>query len=393
MDPLKPVVYHAGKVYYSDFPDNLCRTWDYAPVLEGLNENTEYAKLYCAGKSMVQCVPTSLQAEFGEAATEYQSHLISAKTAKIDLSKIPPYQVVPENTIKNFYKNSEEILKYIFDAYSKPHNYEVLDQVNKITKNIQHNTLKIDYSYLREYTPRNHLDAAFVKKMMTEECKIKYNIFGTITGRMTTDKSGLSIMTMPSELRPAILPKNDFLVEIDFNAAELRVALSLLGYSQPQEDIHDWNMSRVFKATKDRSEAKKKIFAWLYNSKSENEEIEKIYDRSKILAKYYDGQKIKNFFGREIECEPKVALNYIIQSTAADMFSQQLIKVNELIKSRKTDILYTMHDSIVLDFSHEDRDILQSIIGAFSSTDLGDFLINISIGERYNEMKVKRWTK
>ena len=152
-------------------------------------------------------------------------------------------------------------------------------------------------------------------------------------------------------------------------------------------------MSNVFGDTKDRSEAKKKIFAWLYNSKSENAEIEKIYDRSRILGQYYDNEKIKNFFGREIFCEPKVALNYIIQSTAADMFSRQLIKVGEIIEERKTKILYTMHDSIVLDFAHEDREILNTILQEFSATDLGDFLINISVGEKYNQMKVKTWIK
>lgn len=393
MSDLSPVIYSNGKIYKDNFPDYLSRTWDYNPLLEDISKQAKYAKLYCSGKSLAQMTPDSLKGEMKKSSSEVKSHIQAAKTAKINLSKIPLYQVVPENTMIEFYRSSEKVLQHIFDTVGEPHNYEALSQVNEITKNIQHNSLLIDKEFLRSFAPKNHLETAFVKKMMTEECKIKYDIFGTITGRMTTDKSGLSIMTMPKELRPAILPENDFLVEIDYNAAELRVALSLLGYSQPKEDIHEWNMSNVFGDTKERSEAKKKIFAWLYNSKSENAEIEKIYDRSRILGQYYDNEKIKNFFGREIFCEPKVALNYIIQSTAADMFSRQLIKVGEIIKERRTKILYTMHDSIVLDFAHEDRDLLNTILQEFSSTDLGDFLVNISVGEKYNEMKAKTWIR
>lgn len=393
MSDLSPVIYSGGKIYRNNFPASLNRTWDYNPLLKEVSKQTRYAKLYCSGKSLAQMTPDSLKGEMKKSSSEVKSHIQAAKTAKIDLSKIPLYQVVPENTMIEFYRSSEKVLQHIFDTVDEPHNYETLSQVNEIIKNIQHSPLFIDKEFLRSFTPKNHLETAFVKKMMTEECKIKYDIFGTITGRMTTDKSGLSIMTMPKELRPAILPENDFLVEIDYNAAELRVALSLLGYPQPKEDIHEWNMSNVFVDTKDRSEAKKKIFAWLYNSKSENAEIEKTYDRSRILGQYYDNEKIKNFFGREIFCEPKVALNYIIQSTAADMFSRQLIKVGEIIKERRTKILYTMHDSIVLDFAHEDREILNTILQEFSATDLGDFLINISVGEKYNQMKVKTWIK
>ena len=230
--------------------------------------------------------------------------------------------------------------------------------------------------------------------MLTEKTlSIKYDIFGTITGRMTTHKSGLSIMTMPRELRNAILPRNDFLLELDYNAAELRVALSLLGIEQPKEDLHDWNMSNVFTNTKDRQEAKKEIFSWLYNSESENAEIEKMYDRKKILGKFYGSNKIKNFFGREIECEDRLALNYIIQSTAADMFSRQISKVHKLLEGRRSNILYTMHDSVVLDFADEDREIIRQIVEEFSDTDLGNFLLNFSAGPRYNEMKETKWIK
>lgn len=387
-------MYYQNEIYKESFPTDPCRTWDYSVHFPEETKETKYAKLYCSGKTLSQMCPAHLRQDWELVAEKYQNHYRSIINAKIDASKAPLYKIIPLQVMKDFYREAEQILKHIFDSIPTPENYETLDSLNKIAKNISRNNLLFDRNFLLDYEPRNHLESSFVRKMLAEkELAIKYDIFGTVTGRMTTHKSGLSIMTMPRELREAIVPKNDFLVELDYNAAELRVALALLGLSQPKEDLHDWNMSNVFTSTKDRQEAKKKIFSWLYNSESENSEIEKIYDRKKIVNKYYNSSRVKNFFGREIECESRLALNYIIQSTAADMFSRQLAKIHNLIRTRRTNILYTMHDSVVLDFADEDRDLIKQIVESFSVTDLGSFLVNFSVGPRYNEMKEMRWIK
>lgn len=392
VDNSTPVMYHRNELYLDNFPATACRTWDYSTFFP--SDSTKYAKLYCSGKSLSQMCPDSILPVWTEVTKKYQSHYRSIINAKIDPSSAPLFKLIPIQVMKDFYSQAENILKFVFEEYEEPENYETLHCLNKITKEISQNNLLFDRDFLLDYKPRNHLEKSFVRRMLTEKTlSIKYDIFGTITGRMTTHKSGLSIMTMPRELRNAILPRNDFLLELDYNAAELRVALSLLGIEQPKEDLHDWNMSNVFTNTKDRQEAKKEIFSWLYNSESENAEIEKIYDRKKILGKFYGSNKIKNFFGREIECEDRLALNYIIQSTAADMFSRQISKVHKLLEGRRSNILYTMHDSVVLDFADEDREIIRQIVEEFSDTDLGNFLLNFSAGPRYNEMKETKWIK
>jgi hypothetical protein len=387
-------MYYQGEVYKEDFPAEASRTWDYSSHFSSRSDKVKYAKLYCSGKTLNQMCPSHLLEDWTQATKKYQSHYRSVINAKINIQNAPLYKIIPMSVMKNFYSHAALILENIFNTIPEPKNYDSLDTLNRITKEISQNNLLVDKGFLSDYQPRNHLEKSFLKKMLTEDSlRIKYDIFGTITGRMTTHKSGLSIMTMPRELRTAIMPKNDFLVELDYNAAELRVALSLLGLSQPKEDLHDWNMANVFVSTKDRQEAKKKIFSWLYNSEAQNEEIEKIYDRKLIISKYYGASKVKNFFGREIECEPRLALNYIIQSTAADMFTKQLSKVYKLICDRRTNILYTMHDSVVLDFANEDRDLLKQIVEAFSDTDLGSFLVNFSVGSRYNDMKETKWIR
>ena len=84
-------------------------------------------------------------------------------------------------------------------------------------------------------------------------------------------------------------PNNDWFVELDFNAAELRVLLSLANKSQPDMDIHKWNIQNIFGDQGTRSDAKKRAFAWLYNPQSEDHTMNRFYERDEVLKKYWDG--------------------------------------------------------------------------------------------------------
>ncbi len=71
-------------------------------------------------------------------------------------------------------------------------------------------------------------------------------MWGTKTGRMTTRKHYFPILTLDSDYRSIIKPTNDYFVELDYNAAELRVLLGLSGKEQPIEDLHTWNLNNVY---------------------------------------------------------------------------------------------------------------------------------------------------
>ena len=64
-------------------------------------------------------------------------------------------------------------------------------------------------------------------------------------------------MNLSKQYRKVIHPKNDFFLELDYNAAEVRVFLALSGFKQPETDIHEWN--RIKFGYDDRSEAKNNI--------------------------------------------------------------------------------------------------------------------------------------
>ena len=52
---------------------------------------------------------------------------------------------------------------------------------------------------------------------------------------------------------------NDWFVEFDYNGAEIRTLLSLAGKEQPEEDIHEFHMSNIYKNITSRPKAKENI--------------------------------------------------------------------------------------------------------------------------------------
>jgi DNA polymerase I-like protein with 3'-5' exonuclease and polymerase domains len=192
---------------------------------------------------------------------------------------------------------------------------------------------------------------------------------------------------MDKSYRKILKPNNDWFLEFDYNAAELRVMLGLSGKEQPKEDIHEWNLKNVYNGTGTREEAKKRIFAWLYNPESKDALSSKAYDRNELLNKHWDGTNVKTYFNREIEADAHHALNYIIQSTAADLFLRQMIEVWKLLKGKKSYIAFCMHDSLVIDFSEEEQYLLNELKEKFENTQFGKFKVNSSAGKNYGEMK------
>jgi hypothetical protein len=51
---------------------------------------------------------------------------------------------------------------------------------------------------------------------------------------------------MNREFRSAIRPQNDYYIELDFNGAEVRTLLGLLGKEQPTGDVHDFHLNEIF---------------------------------------------------------------------------------------------------------------------------------------------------
>jgi len=197
-------------------------------------------------------------------------------------------------------------------------------------------------------------------------------------------------LTFPKKYRSIIKPNNDLFVELDYNGAELRTLLALSDRNQPMMDIHEWNR-RHMSGSKilSRQEVKNSIFAWLYNSKKHpnEQDLRKMYDKDKVLDEYWDGNTVKTCFNREIPADKHHALNYIIQSTCADLILQKMIKIYDILKDKKSNIAFCVHDSIVIDLHTDDKYIMKDIMEEFSNTRFGKFKTSVKTGKDFGNLR------
>jgi len=380
-------VYLNGELYYEDIPDGLTRTWSYAAYL---NDDVEYASLYCEGKTLEEVCPAGLKDRYEEVSNKLKAFLISFSEAKIDLNKNCFFDLVPERFLKEYCEIKNQITHYVFQNYEKPDNYDFLLSLTKALDNINKRDLNVNLKQMSKHMISKR-GRRFYKKITKISPHICYDIFGTKTGRLSVKKDSFPILTLDKEFRNVLEPNNDLFVELDYNAAELRMLLALLEEKQPREDIHEWNAKNVYRGLLNREEAKKRVFAWLYNPSSRDFLSNRAYRRDEVVERYWDGEQVNTIFGRQIQSDKYHALNYIIQSSTNDLFLRKLIELDKFLEDKKSYIAFSIHDSLVLDFAKEERNLIFEIAKIFSGTNFGDFKVNVSIGKNFGEMRGIEW--
>ena len=140
-------------------------------------------------------------------------------------------------------------------------------------------------------------------------------------------------------------------------------------------------------------DAKKRIFAWLYNPQSKDDLPSKHYDRKSVLRKYWNGQVVITPMNRVIQADKHHALNYLIQSTTSDIVLSRAFKIAEKLKDKNSFISFTLHDSIIIDFDDSERELVGELLALFSNTPFGKFQVNLSAGKSYGDMRRIEWTQ
>ena len=377
-------VYLDGKIIREPSFENLTKTWRWVPSIG--ESDVECAFLYANGKGLNDLCPQDLKEEWDALLKKFAAFNIAFKEAKIETRDVCRDLLIPDRYFKElcFFKN--KISEHVFENYDKPENYDFLYQLTKILEEIKTQKLNI-VPYALEDRLSAYKTRAFMRKLKFLQPYINYDVFGTKTGRLTTKRNSFPILTLDKDHREVIHPHNDYFIELDFNAAEIRTFLALAGIPQPKEDIHTWINQNVFKGQKTRAETKKAIFAWLYNPKASNKKLEGLFKREEVIAKYWDGTHASTPFGRKIEAPADKALNYIIQSAASDNFLRRMTAIHEKLKEKSTNIAFCIHDSLVLDYNRQDGKLLDELINVFEETDLGDFQVNVSTGKNFGNMR------
>jgi|7_EtaG_2_1085326.scaffolds.fasta_scaffold00936_5 hypothetical protein len=375
--------YMDGELYEDFNSSKMTSTWQYSGHLEGLD--IEYANLYCKGQSIDSVCPDSLKERWKLLREKKSAYLKSLSISKVNLDDVCIYEMLPERFLKEYCEIKNRITDHVLSLYKRPPNYDFYKELTEVLLDITRNRVKIDNM--------NPINA----EMNNKNNIIKYNIFGTRTGRLTTLKNSFPILTLKKEYRSIILPNNRYFLELDYNSAELRVLYALQRIDanralwQPEGDIHEWNVKNIFNSKISRQEAKTSIFAWLFNPSSQNDAAEKIYDRGAALRQAnWDGHSITNYYGRTIEVDKRRAVNYLLQSTLSDLFLRKKIKIYNMLKDRKSRIAFSVHDSLIIDMSLEDTDLVNDMVQEFANTPFGKFKVNVKVGDNYGNLRKAR---
>ncbi len=381
-------IYYDGNLYFNDeLPEGISETWSYASFLR--DREVRYGYLQCGGKSLDDVCPAHIKEDWQKINNKLKSFVRSINLSRVSLDENCFYDIVPEKFLLEFCEMKSKITKHVFANYLPPKNLRFLTLLTKVVEDISQQKLRIDMKgfkpFLAEYKARQ-----WRKKIQNTPPYIKYDIFGTKTGRLTTKKYGFPILTFPKKYRSILKPNNHLFVELDYNGAELRTLLALSDKEQPLIDVHEWNRVHLSgNKALSRQEIKNSIFAWLYNSKkhTNEEDLKKMYDKDKVLSEYWDGETVKTCFNREIPADKHHALNYIIQSTCADLILQKMIKIYDILDGKKSKIAFCVHDSIVIDLHTDDKNLMKDIIDEFSNTRFGKFKTSVKVGEDFGSLK------
>jgi hypothetical protein len=375
--------YSNGDLLFGQEPkQNLDKTWKYSKYGDN---NTLYANLYCDGKEYDEVCPEHLRDSWNGLNAQAKAFIRSFFESKVSLKENCFYDLVPRKFLIDFCEIKCQIIDHIINTYPKPIDYQFRKELSILIQNLSFQKLSFD-----EESIKNNLHDQKVKdfyqKYFNKENYIVYNQFHSKTGRLTTEENSFPILNLSKDLRAHIKPNGDFLLDIDYNAAEVRVFLALSGYKQPINDVHEWN--RVKFGYLDRKIAKNEFISWLYGKKNEREkQFKEFYNSDLIKNKYWNGKVVKNYYGKLIEADEFHSVNYIVQSTTAGMALRQTLKVNELLKGCESKIKMVIHDNIVIDMKKEEKHLIKEIVDTYNNTEFGKFKSSVKIGKTLGDMR------
>ena len=254
-------VYVDGKFHF-DIPSDLTKTWRYGSSVS--DDNIEYAQLYASGQSLLECCPDNILDSLNAVQKKMTAYVKSFSIAKINLNEHCIFDLIPHDFLMEYCEIKNQITEHVFETYDKPSNYDHLKSVEELLYKIRYRKLNLDSSDCRELMLSSK-QRTQIQQYIKSQNYIDYNLFGTVTGRLTTRANSFPILTVKKELRKIVKPNNDLFVSLDYNGAEVRTLLDLCGEKQPEIDIHEWNSKHLFEQDITREECKVRFFAWLYN--------------------------------------------------------------------------------------------------------------------------------
>lgn len=377
-------IYKNGELFLQELPIESGEfTWEYSSNIPC--ESVEYLSLYAQGKSLDELCPESLREKWDKVSKKMTAFYTSFDEAKINLAHNCVYDLIPQRHLKEYCEIKSQLIDYLRTTLQRPKHYDQLLRIEKLISDITKRDLNIDLSEIRKVPSME--SRKFSQKVNSVSKNIVYNQFKAVTGRLTTKPHTFPILNMPKKHRYIIKPQNSVFLELDYNAAELRTYLALVGRPQPERDIHTHHADALGIT---RDAAKTLFFAWLYGSQTvDGSYFEKHYDIEEMDGMCPNEDKIITPYGREIIANAKHKRNYMLQSTTSDIVLEQAFKLKELLKDCESYVTFIMHDAVTIDLHSNEKTRIPEIVECFRNTRFGELKTNVSLGRDFGKMKKK----
>ena len=108
------------------------------------------------------------------------------------------------------------------------------------------------------------------------------------------------------------------------------------------------------------------------------------------MEQHWDGNTVTTPYGKSIpDVSRHHALNYLVQSTAAELTLKQALKIDHILckYGSGSHVAFLIHDAVVLDLKKEDLNLLTTLAQVMSSTNFGHFQVNIKKGITLGSLK------
>ena len=287
-------------------------------------------------------------------------------------------EIIP---ISKHYERCECLYFLVKDYFELEMDIELQDKLVEAYKKVEETGIKIDLKCFHDKFQFHNKEYS----LLGDTIYSYYNLYN-LTGRPTNSFNGVNFLAIPKDqdFRKCFVPKNDFLVEFDFDAYHLRLISRLIGFEPPKDSMHNYLGRAYFHVAEltpeQYKESKAITFKQLYGGiekqyehidffKSLNQFIEqewKKYNAHKALI-LPTGRILKKLPGMN-----KLKLfNYIVQNLETKENIYKIIEVNKLLSKKKTKLVLITYDSFLFDFSQDDgKTLLKKIKSILEGEDM-----------------------
>ena len=267
--------------------------------------------------------------------------------------------------ISKHYERCECMFEMVKDYVGRESNTEWQNKYTEVYKWVEEQGILVDEKLFDKYfeTPWKG------RSLRDSKVYSSYNLYN-ITSRPTNAFNSINFLAFNKEngSRMAFIPQNDAFVEFDFDGYHLRLVANLMNLELPQDQsVHEYLGKQYFGkdelTPEEYQESKKTTFRQMYNGvEDEFKHIPLFRHIAEFVKAMWEEYKRAGYSilpnGRKIiqeNANPQKLFNYYIQCLETVNNVKKLSKLKEYLQNKQSKVLLVVYDSILIDYSAEDR--------------------------------------